>query len=478
MTTLVWFRQDLRCADNPALAAVAGLGPIVPVYILDETPPPAGRPLGGASRWWLHHSLAALENSLGGLVILRGDPRSLVCELARACGATRVVWNRVYEPYAIARDRAVKAALTQAGFAVRSFNGALLHEPWEIATAAGGPFKVFTPFWRACLGRPVARPQPPPDVRLAALQGLGEGLAALDLLPRRPNWAAGFPAHWTPGERGALERLEAFIAGGLAGYAELRNRPDLANVSRLSPHLHFGEVSPRTIWWQVRAALETGDRTHTRDVEKFLSELGWREFSHHLLFHFPTLAERNWRPAFDCYPWLEPGAELAAWQRGRTGYPLVDAGMRELWATGYMHNRVRMVVASFLVKHLRIHWRHGEAWFWDTLVDADLANNAAGWQWVAGSGADAAPYFRIFNPVEQGRKFDPDGVYVRRWCPELARLPTEHVHAPFAAPARVLADAGVELGRTYPKPIVDHRTARAAALAGYEAIRAHGSRDG
>lgn len=470
MTTIVWFRQDLRTTDNPALAHAAARGKVLPVYVLDESVTPLGRPVGGASRWWLHHSLAALQRDLPGLVLLAGDPREVIPDLVARTRATAVAWNRCYEPYAIARDKEIKAALTARGIEATSFNGSLLHEPWEIETGSGGPFKVYTPFWKANLQKPVAEPLGAPHVEVVPAVGIGVPLEELALLPANPNWAAGWEDLWSPGEAGALVRLDAFLETGLAGYGDLRNRPDLPNVSRLSPHLHFGEISPRVIWHRTEAATAREAR-HAKDAAKFLSEVGWREFAYHLLYHFPNLPDRNWKPAFDAYPWADDEQALAAWQRGRTGYPMVDAGMRELWATGYMHNRVRMITASFLVKHLRIDWRHGERWFWDTLLDADLANNAASWQWVAGSGADAAPYFRIFNPIEQGRKFDPDGAYVRRWCPELARLPDAVLHAPFEAPADVLARAGVRLGDTYPLPIVDHPSARRAALAGYEAVK-------
>ena len=471
MTSLVWFRQDLRIADNPALTHAAARGPIVPVYVLDETEPPAGRPIGGASRWWLHHSLASLSKDLGGLVLLRGDPAKLLPGLAKRVGATAIAWNRCYEPFAVARDKALKSSLTASGLDVASFNGSLLFEPWDIATLEGGPYKVYSPFWRACLKAPVTPPLGVPKCDVAVPRGISDALAEWELLPTKPNWAKGFAAEWQPGEAGAIARLDRFLAEGLDGYGELRNRPDLPNVSRLSPHLHFGEISPR----QVLAATQMHIEAHSgarKDGDKFLSEIGWREFAHHLLFHFPTLPERNWKSGFDAYPWATDATHLAAWKTGMTGYPIVDAGLRELWTTGYMHNRVRMVVASFLIKHLRIDWRQGEAWFWDTLVDADLANNAASWQWVAGSGADAAPYFRIFNPMQQGVKFDPDGAYVRRWCPELSRLPNAVIHAPFEAPAEILRAAGVTLGRTYPRPIVEHAAARAAALAGYEAVKA------
>lgn len=472
MTTIVWFRQDLRTTDNPALVYAAARGRVLPVYVLDESVPPNGRPLGGASRWWLHHSLAALKRDLPGLVLVDGDPREVIPKLVKRVHATSVVWNRCYEPYAIERDTAIKTVLTAAGIEGRSFNGSLLHEPWEIETGSGGSFKVYSPFWKAALRKPVPKPMPAPKIEAVPYDGSGIALEALALAltPAKPNWAAGWAELWTPGEAGARTRLDAFLESSLAGYGDLRNRPDLAHVSRLSPHLHFGEISPRVIWHrtQVRAAR---DGHLAKDADKFLSEIGWREFAHHLLYHFPMLPERNWKSAFDAYPWADDAKALAAWQRGRTGYPMVDAGMRELWATGYMHNRMRMVVASFLVKHLRIDWRHGERWFWDTLLDADLANNAASWQWVAGSGADAAPYFRIFNPIEQGRKFDPQGRYVRLWCPELAKLPDAVLHAPFEAPAETLAGAGVRLGETYPSPIVDHAAARRAALAGYEAVK-------
>lgn len=468
MTTLVWFRNDLRISDHPALAHGAEYGPVIPVFIWDETDP---RPPGSASRWWLHHSLTHLQTALGGLVLQRGNPPQLILELARKTGAETICWNRAYEPHAVERDTRIKAALVDAGLEVLSFKGNVLHEPWEVETGAGGPFKVYTPFWRAALKKPVGAPLKAPALELGALEGLGDRLADWDLLPREPDWAAGWDAVWCPGEAGAGDRLAAFLEDGLEGYGELRDRPDLPKVSRLSPHLHFGEISPRQIWAQTRFAADQNPRLE-KDAGKFLSEVGWREFSNHLLFHFPTLPDKNWRPAFDAFPWLDDADQLTAWKKGQTGYPIVDAGLRELWHTGTMHNRVRMVAASFLIKHLRVHWKQGEAWFWDTLLDADLANNAAGWQWVAGSGADASPYFRIFNPMNQGRKFDPDGAYVRQWCPELADLPNAFIHAPFEAPDDVLAQSGVVLGETYPKPIVDHAEARAAALKGYDAVKA------
>ena len=471
-STLVWFRQDLRIADNPALAHAAARGRIVPLYILDDVTAPARWRMGSASRWWLHHSLTALRDSLGGLIVLRGDPRALIADAVKASGASSVVWNRCYEPWAIARDGAIKAQLAELGVDAASFNGSLLNEPIEIATRDGKPFKVFTPFWRACRARAAAAPQLAARFETSFPPGFGVSIDALDLTPKKPNWAARWRDIWTPGEAGANLHLNAFVDAGLSGYSDGRDRPDLPKTSRLSPHLHFGEISPRQIWRCIEMAVGDGRATH-RDAEKFQSEIGWREFAYHLLYHFPSLPDANWREAFDAFAWRNDAVELRAWQRGLTGYPFVDAGMRELWQTGVMHNRVRMIAASFLVKHLRTDWRTGEDWFWDTLVDADLANNAAGWQWVAGSGADAAPYFRIFNPVTQGRKFDPQGSYVRRWCPELANLPDEFIHAPFEAPADVLARSGVRLGTNYPAPIVGHAKARAAALEGYAATNKH-----
>ena len=474
MKTLVWFRQDLRTSDNPALHEAAASGSVLPVYIF-ENAEMAGEshPLGGASRWWLHHSLAALKESLPGLVFLRGDARHLIPMIAKEAGIDRIVWNRCYEPHAIARDTEIKAHQKDEGFGVDSFKASLLYEPWELANKAGDPFKVYSPFWKTAQQVDVSQPLPAPDdVTYVEFRG-GDELDQFALLPSKPNWAAGWERLWTPGEKGASDRLSAFLETGLKGYGDLRNRPDRPNVSRLSPHLHFGDVSPRQVWHETQKRMAS-DGKLSKDGMKFLSEIAWREFSYHLLYHFPALPSENWRPAFDAYPWRENADDLERWQKGLTGYPIVDAGMRELWQTGYMHNRVRMIVASFLVKHLRLHWHHGEAWFRDTLLDADLANNSASWQWVAGSGADAAPYFRIFNPITQGQKFDPQGDYVRTWVPELRDLETQYLFAPFDAPQTVLERAGVVLGRSYPLPIVDHATARQAALDGYEAVKLAG----
>ncbi|WP_430436508.1 cryptochrome/photolyase family protein [Oceanibaculum nanhaiense] len=474
---LLWFRQDLRLADNPALCAAMASGQLVlPVYILDDETPGAWR-TGGAARWWLHHSLAALSRDLDALglplVLRRGDSRQVIADLVSETGAAAVYWNRCYEPFARKRDETIKAALKRDGIAARSFNSALLHEPWTVENKAGEPFRVYSAFWRACLAKdgpeaPLPAPEALTSTPTPAPQG--DRLADWALLPTAPNWAKGFEAAWTPGEAAARDRLTGFLDAAVNRYKTERDRPDIEATSRLSPHLHFGEIGPRQIWHATQAAMAAGGVSGASAL-KFLSEVGWREFAHHLLYHNDTLPDHPLRPEFADFPWHENGDALAAWQRGRTGFPIVDAGMRELWATGWMHNRVRMIVASFLVKDLLIPWQEGEAWFWDTLVDADLANNAASWQWVAGCGADAAPYFRIFNPVLQGEKFDPDGAYVRRWVPELAKMPASHIHKPWLAPDDVMRQAGVTLGETYPTPIVDHGTARDRALDAFSRIK-------
>jgi deoxyribodipyrimidine photo-lyase len=468
---LLWFRQDLRLVDNPALAAAAKNGPVIPVFILDDETPGKWK-AGGAARWWLHHSLDALAADLAKrgsrLILRRGKADRAIEDLITETGARAIYWNRVYEPHAVARDTTIKVTWEARGVKVLSFNASLLVEPWTVKTSADSPYRVFTPFWRAAssliedtppLPAPRALPTPPAWPR-------SEALTAWRLLPAKPNWARGF-AIWSPGEAGARKRLSAFIRESLHGYADGRDRPDRSSTSRLSPHLHWGEVSPRQVWHAIRIAKEDSAKVE-HDAAKFLSELGWREFSYHLLYHFPTLPLRNFRPAFDDFPWDENERAFKAWTQGRTGYPIVDAGMRELWATGYMHNRVRMVAASFLIKHLLMPWQRGEEWFWDTLVDADLANNAASWQWVAGSGADAAPYFRIFNPLIQGEKFDPDGAYVRRWLPELEKCDPRFIHRPWQS-SNFAALA-------YQKPIIDHDRARARALAAYKSIAGQDAR--
>ena len=467
---LVWLRDDLRLDDQPAIAAAADR-PALIVYVYDETSPGL-RPLGGASRWWLANSLAALQGEIaargGRLDILRGSAEAIVPELVKAAGASHAYWTRRYGGAEIGLDKRVKASLAADGVAAKSFNGQLLREPWEVRTDAGAAFKVFTAFWRRhrALGASPA-PRPAPE-RLVAARWPSDApprakIADLGLTPVKPDWSGGLAETWRPGERGGQARLDRFVAEALGDYPDARDRPDGLHTSMLSPHLRFGEISPRRAAAAIDAA--RGGGVASRAAEKFLAELGWREFSYSLLYEFPDLATRAWRAPFEEFPYLDDAEGFRAWTRGRTGYPLVDAGMRELWATGYMHNRVRMIAASFLIKHLLIDWRRGESWFWDTLCDADPANNAASWQWVAGSGADAAPYFRIFNPVLQGEKFDPEGAYVKRWIPELSRLASGHIHSPWLAPSDALAAAGVEIGRTYPAPIVDHAAARGRALA-------------
>ena len=475
-SALVWFRQDLRLADNPALARASETGlPVIAIFVLDDDAAGAWAH-GGASRWWLEGSLSALRGALteqGVVLILRqGSAEAIVPELASEIGAATVFWNRCYEPWRIARDTRIKTALRERGIAVDSGNSALLHEPWVLKTKSGDPFKVFTPFWKAlqALESP-PRPLPAPT----QMQGLDASIPSDDLKswglrPARPDWAKGLRDTWQPGEAAAREHLSCFLDEGLRSYASHRDFPGIPSTSRLSPHLHFGEIGPRQIWHATLHHLEANPDAQ-KSGWKFLSELAWREFSHHLLFHWPSLPETTWRENFRAFPWHDNEDGFLAWTRGATGYPIVDAGMRELYATGWMHNRVRMIVGSFLVKDLLVPWQQGEAWFWDTLVDADLANNAASWQWVAGCGADAAPYFRVFNPITQGEKFDPEGDYVRTWVPELAKLPNEFLHHPWDASEGTLRAAGVQLGVNYPKPIVDHGAARKRALAAFEEIK-------
>lgn len=472
--SIVWFRQDLRVEDNPALHAALLRGePVVPLYIWAPEEEGDWAP-GAASRWWLHHALEALQARLAALgaplVLRRGPSLDALRAVVRESGANTIYWNRRYEPAAIARDTAIKRALRGNDLKSESFNGALLVDPVTFTNKSGTPFKVFTPFWKAA-----ARDLPVPDLipapeRLspARKQPATIPLAQLDLLPAI-DWAGGFRANWEPGEAGALSSLDAFLNGPMPDYPEGRDRPETQGTSRLSPYLHFGEISPRQVVHALTAAALDG--ANAAGAEAVIRQVYWREFSAYLLYHFPHTPEAPLREAFNAFPWREDAVALRAWQRGQTGYPLVDAGMRELWHTGWMHNRVRMVVASFLVKHLLLPWQAGARWFWDTLVDADLANNTMGWQWTAGCGADAAPYFRIFNPITQGEKFDPQAVYIRRWVPELAALPDVLVHRPWEASAVDLAAAGIQLGTTYPHPLVEHAGARDRALAAYAQIK-------
>jgi len=461
---LVWFRLDLRLRDNSALAAAIDRGgPVIPVFIW--APEEEGSwPLGGASQWWLDRSLAALNGDLekrgSRLIIRRGAAVETIRQLAAESGASAVFWNRRYEPASIARDRQVKATLRDQGIAAESFQGNLLLEPWTILNASGEPFRIFTAFWRACqrkcaelsFSRPISdntgHRLPPPEQWPHTLD-----VAELCLAPV-VAWDRGLRETWEPGEAGAMKQVERFRNEALQHYSEVRDQPFAVGTSRLSPHLHFGEISPQQLW-----------RTCGQDGgEAYLRQICWREFAYYLLYHFPQSAEEPLRREFGTFPWKADPKNFKAWTQGKTGYPLVDAGMRELWHTGWMHNRVRMVAASFLVKHLLIGWQEGAAWFWDTLVDADLANNTLGWQWVAGCGADAAPYFRIFNPVLQGEKFDPSGAYVRRWVPELAGLSDEWIHKPWQAPASVKVDS------TYSCPVIAHEAARARALNAFRSM--------
>ena len=471
---LVWFRRDLRLADHAALNAAfeSGLA-IIPVYILDDGTPGEWR-MGGASRWWLAQSLRALEKSLrrlgSRLILRRGKTERVLPDLIAETSATAIYFTRGYEPFQRTLEERLKWALGRSA-QLRRFGGQILFEPEKIANASGDPFRVYSPFYRALTRRE------PPNAPLAAPPALpspsswprSERFEDWGLEPTKPDWADGIKAAWTPGEMAAYARLRLFIDRAVSKYRDQRNNPGSDSTSRLSPYLAFGEISPRQVWHAVLTAAEAAGQSDMG--EAYLREIAWREFSYHLLFHFPNLPEKAFRPEFENFPFREDKHALSVWQKGQTGYPIVDAGMRQLWQTGWMHNRVRMIVASFLIKHLLQSWQSGEAWFWDTLVDADLASNSASWQWVAGSGADAAPYFRIFNPVLQGEKFDPKGDYVRAFCPELAKLPASIIHKPWEGEADLLARCCVKLGINYPHPMVVHAQARERALVAFEGIK-------
>jgi deoxyribodipyrimidine photo-lyase len=460
---IVWLRRDLRTADSPALAnAAAAHSRVLPVYIhspVEEAPWQAG----AASHWWLHHALSDLQQQLDGRLLLRcGDSLEVLVDLVTQTDAAAVYWNRQYEPAAIARDTRVKQGLRERGIAADSGNAGLMFEPWTISNKQGKPFRVFTPFWKHLLAEGL--PQRTVDVPDLSAQLVGEreladlGGATVDSLGLLPTiaWDGGIADAWHATRAGAEARLDEFLETELRHYAQGRDLPAEDQVSRLSPYLHFGQIGPREI---VVACRRRGQEAHA-----FLRELGWREFAYYQLYHFPHTADAPMDARFERFPWRDNAQQLAAWQRGRTGIPLVDAGMRQLWHTGWMHNRVRMIVASFLTKNLLLPWQDGARWFWDTLVDADLASNSLGWQWTAGSGADAAPYFRVFNPALQGEKFDRNGEYVRRWVPELADLPDKWIHKPWEAPASELRSAGIRLGRDYPEPLVDLKATRLRAL--------------
>ncbi len=468
---LVWFRRDLRLTDNPALeAALERCDRVIPIYIHAPQEEGDWAP-GAASRWWLHHSLEALDASLrergSRLTILEGESLATLQHLVERTGATHLFWNRLYEPALTERDSKIKQQLQGHGLTVESFNAALLFEPWQVLKDNGEPYRVFTPYWKALQRRGLPQiPLPAPKsigTTNSELQSLT--VDALNLLPV-PRWDSGLHSRWEPGERGAWQRLELFIDDRLLSYIDERDIPAAEASSTLSPHLHFGEISPRQIVAAVeQLSIGNASTGLIGNAEAFLRELAWREFAHYLLFHFPHTQAQPFNPRFEHFTWAPPEPKrLQAWQRGRTGIPIVDAGMRELWHTGFMHNRVRMIAASLLSKNLLYPWQEGARWFWDTLVDADLAGNTLGWQWVAGCGADAAPFFRIFNPVLQGQKFDPQGRYVRRWLPEIGALPDRYIHHPWQAPAEVLHQAGITIGRHYPAPIVDLKLSRTRAL--------------
>lgn len=468
-TSLVWLRDDLRLDDNPALTAAETLGlPLTVVYVLDEES--AGiRPLGGAVKWWLHHSLTVLATSLEArgsrLVLRRGPAGDVIRQLATQTHAGHLFWNRRYGLPERTVDADLKAWAGENDIEASSFQANLLFEPWTIRTGAGGPYKVYTPFWRACLaGEDVREPLAAPE-SLPAPAPSGRGLPASEtlsswrLLPSSPDWSGGLGETWKPGEEGAAQRLGDFLDGPADDYGTGRNIPGTEGTSRLSPYLRFGEVSPFRVWREIRNRYP---HQVPADVGIYRSELGWREFCWHLLYTNPDLATKNVRPEFDRFAWESPTAsELDAWQQGHTGYPFVDAGMRQLWQTGWMHNRVRMAAASFLIKNMLTDWRVGEAWFWDTLVDADSASNPANWQWVAGSGADASPYYRIFNPVTQSKKFDAAGKYLREFIPELAELDGKAIHEPWG----LLGVNG------YPEPLVALPESRERALDAFQKLK-------
>ncbi|MCW8108439.1 DNA photolyase family protein [Alteromonas ponticola] len=470
-TTLVWFRQDLRVKDNPALFAACENGKIVPVYI-DDTACPKKYQNGEASNWWLHKSLYSLQKRLNGhLQFFTGDPLDLIPKLAKTFECESIVWNRCYEPWRISRDQKLKTKLSEAGFNVSSFNGSLLWEPFDINKKDGTPYRVFTPFYKkGCLqqGPNPRYPQGAPSrITYQDVTNKGKSLDDLGLMPVN-DWYSSIDKLWQPGEEGAADSLQDFIGKGIERYKAARDEPAARGTSFLSPHLHFGELSPHQVWYAVKDKFAGKQSVH---VDTFLSEIGWREFNYHLLYHFPSMCHANFNDKFDKFNWRTDVTALHAWQKGQTGFPIVDAGMREMWQTGFMHNRVRMIVGSFLVKNLLIDWRKGEQWFWDCLLDADLANNNANWQWVAGCGADAAPYFRIFNPVLQGEKFDKEGEYVRKYCPELSALPNKYIHKPWQANEQTLKEAGVTLGEDYPEPIVDLKASRQRALDRYAQLK-------
>ena len=469
--SIFWFRQDLRLADNPGLSEAISKGIVLPIYIYDDINSNEYE-MGSASKWWLHNSLEKLNDSLNNkLSVYKGDALKIIESLTKSYDVESISWNRCYEPWRIKRDKNIKSEIEKKGIEVNTFNGSLLWEPFNILKTDGTPYRVFSPYYRkGCLNAAPPRiPLESPEISSLFKDEYNElTIEDLSLIPK-VHWFDEMEKLWKPGEVGAQEKLYDFLDDGLFGYKEGRNFPSQKNVSQLSPHIHLGEISPNQVWY---AAKQKEDETGIeKDLAHFLSELGWREFSYNLLYHFPTLPRENLQKKFDNFPWQENTDFSDKWKKGLTGYPIVDAGMRELWQTGYMHNRVRMIVGSFLVKNLLLHWHEGEKWFWDCLIDADLASNSASWQWVAGSGADAAPYFRIFNPISQGIKFDPEGEYTKKFLPELKDLPIKYLYSPWEAPADVLEQANIKLGENYPKPIVDLKESREKALDAFDKIR-------
>jgi deoxyribodipyrimidine photo-lyase len=484
---LLWFRSDLRLTDNPALLAATRWaaendGLVLPVFILD---PVLSGQLGGATKWWLEQSLSALKTDIAklgdthpdhALRLFKGDAKTVLNSIADETPLKAVFWNRLYDKPSTARDTDIKTALQDRGVTCESHKANLLFEPWDVKTGSGTDFKVYSPFWRACQKLPNPREPYPAPAAINLFKGTITGqttLPDLDLAPKPVDWAGGLAGRFIPGEQGAKDQLFKFIDDRLADYADLRDRPDHRVTSELSPHLRFGEISPYQVW---HAANHYADANpgKGKTASKFISELGWREFAHHILFHATDLRKVPLQGQFTQFPWSDDAKALRAWQKGKTGFPIVDAGMRELWHTGYMHNRVRMIVGSILVKHLLIHWQDGLAWFDDTLVDACPANNPFSWQWIGGCGADAAPYFRIFNPVLQGEKFDPKGDYVRQWVPELRDMPEKYIHKPWEASPLILKAAGVTLGKTYPEPLIGLKEGRERALSAYQDMKKAG----
>lgn len=468
---IVWFRQDLRLSDNPALTAAARHGPVIPLFIYDDTLDKIS-PSGSASAWWLRESIQQLNNSIGGrLLVSRGNAQTVLTELIAHSGASAVYWNRIYDPDGILRDTQIKHSLTESGIDVNTSNGSLLREPWTVLKPDGSPYRVFTAFYRRGYSDQPDHDKPIPQREsIEWFDGLKMGLPEVNLeIPPGEAWSSKFNTFWTPGEKGAECATDRFLRNGLKGYQVGRDFPARQSISRMSPYLHFGEVSSRQLLHNTMAVgLAEGLE---EDIACFHRELVWRDFCAYQLFHFPALPRKNLQQHFDRFPWRKDDSSLRLWQKGLTGFPIIDAAMRELWETGFMHNRQRMVTASFLVKNLMIDWREGERWFRHCLLDADLASNSANWQWVAGCGLDAAPYFRIFNPLTQSKKFDAEGHYIRRFVPELANLPDRHIHYPAEAPAEVLKTANVQPGRDYPLPICDLKETRQSALDAFASIR-------